>query len=151
MTKAQMTPQEYRRAIYARDPMKQKLRNQRYRERHEQEIREAAMGWKAANYARYMFNAAKCRAKKKGREFTISIEDVVVPTHCPVLGIPLFAKKDGTTGPGPNSPTLDRIDNKLGYIKGNVIVISYRANGLKSDATIDEVRRVLAYLAANEF
>lgn len=60
-----------------------------------------------------------------------------------VLGIPLYTNRGKA---GPNSPSIDRIDNKKGYILGNVQVISYRANMLKGDASIEEVRRVLAYM-----
>jgi hypothetical protein len=42
-------------------------------------------------------------------------------------------------------PTLDRIHNYLGYIRGNVEVISWRANHLKSDSTLDELRKMVRY------
>ena len=44
------------------------------------------------------------------------------------------------------TPSLDRFVPNLGYVKGNIRVISFRANRLKSDATIDEMRQVLAYM-----
>ncbi len=90
-----------------------------------------------------LFWVAKSRAKKKGIEFSLSVEDIAVPDVCPVLGIPLYTNRGKA---GPNSPSIDRIDNKKGYILGNVQVISYRANMLKGDASIEEVRRVLAYM-----
>jgi hypothetical protein len=78
--------------------------------------------------------------------FTISREDIVIPTHCPVLGLPLFTMK-GVQGGGDNSPTLDRIRPALGYVKGNIIVISGRANRLKSDASIKELRDIASFYA----
>jgi hypothetical protein len=78
---------------------------------------------------------------------TIKIEDIVVPDICPVLGIPLYLSRGKA---GPNSPSLDRINNSKGYISGNVFVISYRANVLKGDATIDEVKMVLDYMEKNK-
>lgn len=51
----------------------------------------------------------------------------------------------GRMGPRPDSPTLDRLDNTKGYVRGNVIVVSYRANRLKSDATIYELRRLAEF------
>lgn len=70
--------------------------------------------------------------------FSLTLGEVTIPDRCPVLGIPLVQKR-GRQGPGPNSPTLDRIIPELGYVPGNVVVISNRANRLKSDATIGEL------------
>lgn len=85
-----------------------------------------------------MYNAAKSRATKVGREFNIDLADVVVPEVCPVLGINM------------ESPSLDRIDSSKGYVKGNVRVISMRANMLKSNATIKELTLVLKDLNRRE-
>jgi len=70
---------------------------------------------------------------------------VIIPTHCPILGIELkFGKVDaenlGRIGPRgyPNSPSIDRIDNTKGYTKENIMVVSWRANVLKSDGTPEE-------------
>ena len=81
---------------------------------------------------------ARARAREAGVPFTIGVEDIVIPTHCPILGIPLFRTKG--RGGGDNSPSLDRIEPERGYVPGNVIVISNRANRLKSDATVKELR-----------
>ena len=48
--------------------------------------------------------------------------------------------------PTENSPSVDRVVPSLGYVKGNVHVISHRANSMKSDATIENVRALLAYM-----
>lgn len=64
-----------------------------------------------------------------------------MPIYCPVLGIKLVPGgqiKD-------HSPSLDRIDNTKGYVKGNVHVISDRANRLKSDGTPEELMKVALY------
>ncbi|WP_145960516.1 hypothetical protein [Novosphingobium meiothermophilum] len=53
----------------------------------------------------------------------------------------------GNKGGGANSPSLDRIEPELGYVPGNTIVISNRANRLKSDATIDELRAIASFYA----
>lgn len=81
-----------------------------------------------------LFNAAKSRAAANGREFNIELSDICIPDQCPVLGIPMAR------------PSIDRIDNNKGYVKGNVRVISYRANVLKNNATVEEIRLVLADL-----
>jgi hypothetical protein len=42
--------------------------------------------------------------------------------------------------------SLDRIVPELGYVKGNIAVISNRANSLKSNATLEELERLCAWL-----
>jgi hypothetical protein len=93
-----------------------------------------------------LFNAAKSRAKRKGIPFAITEEDVIIPDVCPVLGIPLIKGQKIFTD---NSPTIDKIDNTKGYIKGNIQVISYRANALKGDGTIQELEMVIEYMRNN--
>jgi len=90
-----------------------------------------------------ILNACKKRAKEKGLEFTLRLEDVVIPTHCPMLGIPLFP----TTGQAAhaNSPSLDRLDPRKGYTTENTVVISHRANTIKSNATPEELRLIADY------
>lgn len=90
-----------------------------------------------------MWSAAKERATKFGREFTIEVADVVIPEVCPVLGIPLFKGKGKQSG---NSPSLDRIDSTLGYTKDNICVISHRANAYKQDATVEILQALLSYM-----
>ncbi len=86
---------------------------------------------------------AKLRAKKKNIPFDIEISDIIIPTHCPILGIPLaFSRK----ALGSGSPTLDRIIPILGYTKGNIQVLSWKANKLKSNGTIDELELIVNYL-----
>jgi hypothetical protein len=93
------------------------------------------------NPERLMLSNAKARAKRKGLEFCITLEDINIPTHCPVLGIEL---ERGGCFQG-SSPSLDRIDNTKGYIPGNVIVVSYRANTLKNDASLHEMQALVTY------
>lgn len=97
-----------------------------------------------ADPAQSILRNARLRAKRMGLEFNLTIGDIVVPETCPVLGIPLVI--GNRKGWSTTSPTLDRIDNSKGYIKGNICVISWRANSLKSDATLAEAERVVAYM-----
>lgn len=87
---------------------------------------------------------AKRRAKERNLEFNIVKEDLLpLPTHCPVLGIELVA--NGTKHNKQNSYSLDRVDNTKGYIKGNVIVVSFRANTLKNSASKEELRKLYEF------
>jgi len=88
---------------------------------------------------RKMFYSAKRRAKNLNREFNITENDIIIPKLCPLLEIPLH-KGDGKTCS--NSPTLDRLDNNKGYVKGNVWVISHRANTIKRDLTVEDLQKI---------
>lgn len=73
----------------------------------------------------------------------ITPDNISTPEKCPILGIVLEYCARGINNPAAASP--DRIDNSKGYIPGNVQVISFRANELKSDASLDELARISAY------
>jgi hypothetical protein len=91
--------------------------------------------------------AARARAKRKGLPFSITAADIVIPERCPVLGIPLAPGSGGPgVGPAGNAPTLDRIVPSLGYVPGNVVVISWRANRIKADATPDELDAIASWV-----
>lgn len=92
---------------------------------------------------RYLLNQARYRAKKRGEEFSVSLEDLEIPETCPVFGIPLFFTPGGRSK---NSFSLDRIDNSRGYVRGNVRVISFWANQMKGDMTVDQVHSLLRYM-----
>lgn len=94
----------------------------------------------------YMVQRAKARASSKGFEFNLDKVDIIVPNVCPILGIPLVVG-EGEVCDG--SPTLDRINSKLGYVKGNVQVISFRANTLKSNASLEELKLIVAWMERN--
>lgn len=84
-----------------------------------------------------LLRAAKARAKKKGIPFDITIDDFILTEECPLLEIPL------TVGYGnslENSYSLDKIIPELGYVKGNVWVISNKANMIKSNASLKELQ-----------
>ena len=89
-----------------------------------------------------MYHNAKHRAKKKGIPFTITMDDIVIPTLCPLLELPLSS----WTGDkyAPHNPSLDRIDPNpdIGYTADNIQVISRRANWLKADASIEELELI---------
>jgi len=112
--------------------------------KNKQKLKANMVAWRERNPVRAMVCYAKAGAKQRGIPFTITWQDLgEVPAVCPVLGIPLVRSSDCQS---PNNPSLDRVDNRYGYVLGNVHIISYRANVLKSNATADELRRILAYM-----
>lgn len=92
-----------------------------------------------------MLSDAKERARKLALPFDIALEDVCIPTHCPLLGVELCVTNSRTSGRA-NSPSLDRIDPTKGYVRGNVWVVSFRANAIKQDASPEELERIATAL-----
>ncbi len=94
---------------------------------------------------------AKSRAKQKGVPFSIDQEDVrelvIDLLVCPVLGTELNWCSDKLED---NSPTLDRIVPEFGYVKGNIAVISNKANRIKTDASAEELGKVYSWLKKQE-
>lgn len=90
-----------------------------------------------------LYKGAVDRARRRGIDISITLDDIVIPDVCPVLGIPMERSR-GRWNEG--SPSLDRLDNTKGYTKDNVRVISHRANRLKSNATASELEAIAAWL-----
>ena len=90
-----------------------------------------------------LFMKARTRAKEQGVPFDITVDDIVIPEACPVLGMPL---EKGNGGWAEGSPTLDKIIPELGYVPGNVAVISWRANRLKCDGTLEEMEVLVEWM-----
>lgn len=99
---------------------------------------------------RSLLYRARKRAKSRNRPCAITIADIaaVWPADglCPVLGIPL--KRTGGKGKGFSceSPSLDEIVIGRGYVRGNIAVISSRANSLKNNGTLEEHERIVAWM-----
>jgi hypothetical protein len=91
-----------------------------------------------------MLNGARERAKKGGYLCTITVADIFIPDCCPLLGMKLVRNRGGHVQA--NSPSLDKIRPELGYVPGNVWVISHRANNIKSDATVQELQTLVERL-----
>lgn len=89
-----------------------------------------------------ILNGARTRAYRDGVPFNLTVDDVLpVPRICPALGIAMSVE-----GPRSITPTLDRIVPSSGYVPGNVRWISHRANRLKSDATLQELEKLVSYV-----
>lgn len=92
-----------------------------------------------------MLKGARRRAKEKGVPCTLQSADLPdIPDYCPILQTIKLQKGEGKMTPA--SPSLDRIDPKLGYVPGNVQIISSRANTLKNDGSIEELTLVLEWM-----
>jgi hypothetical protein len=131
----------YRRKFAKENREKLRKKEKAYRDKNIEKCRQNRRDWVFKNYEREMVTSARQRAKLNNLEFSIDHTDIVLPDKCPYLGIDIirgFGKR------GDNSPSLDRIDSTRGYTKDNIIVISYRANRIKNDATLEELELITA-------
>lgn len=103
------------------------------------------------------FRAIRQRAKNNNIEFDLDADYIksIWNNTCPILGIPLYPavyksggnRKDYKAKPETNSPTIDKIDPLKGYVKGNVCVMSYRANMIKNCGTLEEHKKIVDFLS----
>lgn len=94
-----------------------------------------------------MVAKSKKNSKKSGVPFDLSSKDLELPTNCPVLGIPL---EIGKSVKQDHSPSLDRFVPAKGYTKDNVSIISWRANHLKNNGTLEEFRKIIKWMEGKE-
>lgn len=147
----------------AKNPARFAAYQEEYRDTHREELRAKSRArWRAANkvaenqkqserrkrtratpegWLKLALRAAKARSQVDGREFNISAVDILMPEVCPITKKP-FAFGGGNYDR--SAPSLDRIDPKGGYTKGNVRVISQYANTLRQDCVDPEVFQALA-------
>lgn len=154
---------KYQRLRWASDPVAGRIRSREWRAANKDKVREQNKrsregkfgreynnAWQRANRIKdpvlYMLRNAKNRAKEMEVEFALTRSDVVVPEICPVLGLELKYSIGEKGFAALTSPSIDRFDNTKGYVPGNVQVISWRANLLKRDGTLDEFRKIVAYM-----
>ncbi len=90
------------------------------------------------NPCRQMLRSAKHRAKRDNLPFDLELSDLVMPDVCPILGITL-ASNAGNGGVAHGSPSLDKVVPELGYVKGNVQIVSNLANLVKSDTSPEQM------------
>lgn len=107
------------------------------------------------NTFKKQFYSRKQVANRLGIPFTIEFEDLDQPTFCPILGVRLnygcSTGQDGNQSRDPNKASIDKLDPLLGYIPGNVYVISRRANKLKSDMSVEELEKILDYMKKGNY
>ncbi len=92
----------------------------------------------------HAFHQARFRAKKRRIPFSMIYSDLPAPPDvCPILGVKLIYNSGKRNNA---SPSIDRVIPSLGYIPGNIAIISFRANAIKHNATVEELEMVVAFI-----
>ena len=130
-----------------KDPEKKRENNRKYYRKNLESVQARQREYRRNNREYMIVKGAKRRAKDRGLPFDLTPKSISIPEACPILGIAL---KTGKNHSRECSPSLDRIIPELGYVEGNVRVISQRANRLKSDASIEELEAILKYMKEHE-
>ena len=91
-------------------------------------------------WARAAIATAQRRARAAGIAFAITAADLreAAGTHCPALGTPLDYSR-GRMTIRDDSATVDRLVPGLGYVPGNIAVISNKANVAKGRCSPEEI------------
>ena len=131
--KAKLYNQQY----YVKNKLRINKQTAAYQKAHPETRAKYNTAYKRKNPQRYMWATARNNARRDGREFTITPEDIMIPEYCSYLGLKLtFRERRGIEDSG---YSLDRIDNRKGYIPGNIEVISDLANRMKQNATKEQL------------
>ncbi|TFG95125.1 hypothetical protein E4H12_13935, partial [Candidatus Thorarchaeota archaeon] len=135
-----------RKAYYQRTKERVKANSKKWKQANrtkvQQQTRDQYLRLKASDPARVLLGEVQRRAKRKGLNCTIIKEDIVIPSHCPVFGIEL---KRSCGKRSANSISLDSIDLKQGYTKENIVVVSWRVNHIKSNASFNELQQLVEF------
>lgn len=98
--------------------------------------RAAGAKWHSKNREHALWLAARNRARLKNLECSLTLEQVkqlLAPMVCEATGLELKWEWTGTGKYNPWAPSLDRLNNSLGYIAGNVRVVCWAYNKARSD------------------
>ena len=80
--------------------------------------------------------------------FDLTIDDIVIPAKCPVFGIALHRNSGPEAKIKLNSPTIDRTIPSKGYVRGNINIISNKANLMKGSRPMDELKMFAKWILA---
>jgi hypothetical protein len=123
-------------------PRYRKRKNQQYYRRNREDLLARANGIhkrnRDADVIGWRLSTTKSAAKKKNLPFNLTREDIVIPELCPVFGTPMTCG-GGKTSDRNSVASVDKIIPRLGYVRGNIVIVSFKANRMKSDGTLEEV------------
>jgi hypothetical protein len=134
----------YDKWLYRKDPKARAVKHRSWSQKNKDHLQSYQIAWRQANPVCYALMRIKANARKRGIPFDLTESDLraVWTEVCPVFGISLVMNSERKN----NSLSVDRIDNSVGYVRGNVCVMSWRANKLKADASLKELETLVTYM-----
>lgn len=104
---------------------------------------------RAKDPIRWLLWSAKRSASKRGLEFSIIHSDLSLPLCCPCCS-ENFSFDNLSSRATRRSPSIDRINNDVGYVAGNVAIICYQCNSLKNNGTAQDFRNIIRYITSHQ-
>jgi hypothetical protein len=114
--------------------------NRKWKADNPEKFKESQKKWLLKNPMYVYYGNARRRAKEAGVPFTIHYSDIVIPECCQISGVKFDTKIREL------SPSLDRVIPELGYVPGNIAIITVRMNRIKSDGTALEHQQIAAFM-----
>jgi len=94
------------------------------------------------NPIQYIIESIRSRCKRNNIFFNIKKQDIEINIFCPLLNIPLKTNSLKKHWASMDGYSIDRIFPDKGYIKNNVICVSYKANTMKNNLSIEEIELI---------
>ena len=121
-------------------------RTRKWRKENKEINKQICDAWREANPLQNYLIEIRSSAKKAGVPFNLTLDDFNIPKTCPILGIELVKNKLSAKD---NSPSIDRIIPDIGYVKGNIQIISFLANKMKNSADFEQLRSFAKWVLIN--
>lgn len=106
----------------------QRLNSPKYRENKNKRTRARYL----ENLEKMMLKRTKYKCEIEDIPFNLELSDIIIPEYCPILEVKMIPYTY-------TAASIDRIVPELGYTKGNIWIISRKANVMKNDANLKEL------------
>ena len=149
-----LNKKEYNKKYYQDNKERLRIQHKNYRADNKEKIRDMMRKYVSnySNIKKYTdismsflsYKLGKMKASTK--DVTLTAEELLelIPKDlkCPVFGTKFSFGKGHNWKYKQNSMSVDRIDNNKGYNKDNIVIVSFKANAMKSSATLKELYQV---------
>lgn len=112
-----------------------------YRNKFPDKRPQACKRWRNSRPEQIILYNARRSAKIRNQECTLTLEDIIIPKNCPICNVLLTIQTKNK-----DSASIDRIDNSKSYIPGNIGIICWGCNKLKSNASLEHLQAIVRYM-----